>query len=131
FTAPVLTAAQSEPSSSITMPGRMSLPLILAMTANAPTPEHPSRLDRLRFGLDGRRRGEGGGSDRVHPGDPRLRLVFPHGPIRGRDTAHEVVEIRVVVAAGPGDQVPADRLHGVGLDAAAGRIHQRQPVLAG
>jgi hypothetical protein len=32
FTAMVLTAAQSESSCSITMPGRISLPLILAMS---------------------------------------------------------------------------------------------------
>src|SRR4029078_6010676 len=113
------------------MPGRMSLPLILAMPADAPTPERPSRLDRLRFGLMGRRRRERGWADRVHARDPWLRLVFGHRQIRGLHVAHEVVEVRIVVAAGPGDEVPAGGFHRVGFDAAAVRVNQPRPVLAG
>ena len=77
----------------------------------------------------GRRRRERGRADRVHARDPGLRLVFGHGPIRRFHVAHEVIEGLIVVAAGSGDQVPARGLDRVGLDAAAGRVHPRQPVL--
>src|SRR5262245_29966852 len=107
----VLMAAQSEPSCSITMPGRISLPLILAMAVVCPRPWPASRL-------------------RLFPRrEPRFRRLLGGGTIFRLLLGGKFIERYIAGTAGLGHEVPLHGVHGIGRNAATGRQHAGEAVL--